>query len=389
MKFAPLDGSDPRLSPVLQPEPSCCSPVFPESSPGVLTGQDKPPYITGYVKTVYGDIPVVSTKLSSMDRWQHVRARTGSFRMNFSVRPGLYATGNPDENSDVLVTANYKMSFDKLRSALDGIDAWILVLDTAGVNVWCAAGKGTFGTAELLKRMKITRIAEIVKHRKIIIPQLGAPGIDSGEVRRKCGFRIMYGPVRTDDIGKYIKNGYKADTDMRRITFGIIDRLILTPIELRMIIPRLPLFVLSLLIIFGLSPQGIIFRDAWQNGYLFLAGGVLAIITGAFLTPVFLPFIPFRAFSVKGWIAGAAVFFAIAYFTEILNGQSIYLSAAELILFPFISSYLALQFTGATTFTSLSGVKKELKYSLPVYVTGTIISFLCLILYKISEWGLI
>ena len=66
--------------------------------------------------------------------------------MNYKVDPGLYAIGNPNERSPVLVTANYKMSFDNLREALPGRDAWILVLDTRGINVWCAAGKGTFGT---------------------------------------------------------------------------------------------------------------------------------------------------------------------------------------------------------------------------------------------------
>ena len=66
--------------------------------------------------------------------------------MRFAVDPGLYALRNPGEQAPVLVTANYKMSFDRLRQALPGRDAWILVLDTNGINVWCAAGKGTFAT---------------------------------------------------------------------------------------------------------------------------------------------------------------------------------------------------------------------------------------------------
>ena len=76
--------------------------------------------------------------------------------MHYTVEPGLYAVGKPDERSPVLVTANYKLSFDKLRNELTGRNVWILVLDTKGINVWCSAGKGTFGTMELVGRIEST-----------------------------------------------------------------------------------------------------------------------------------------------------------------------------------------------------------------------------------------
>ena len=81
--------------------------------------------------------------------------------MGHRVEPGLYSLGNPTSESPVFVTANYTLSFDALRSALKGIDGYILVLDTQGVNVWCAAGKGTFGTDELVKRIEATRLHEV------------------------------------------------------------------------------------------------------------------------------------------------------------------------------------------------------------------------------------
>ena len=83
-----------------------------------------------------------------------MKVRWGIGRMNYRVDPGLYSLGNPDALSPVLVSANYKMSFDRLRESLPGRNAWILVLDTDGVNVWCAAGKGTFGTEELTRPYK-------------------------------------------------------------------------------------------------------------------------------------------------------------------------------------------------------------------------------------------
>jgi hypothetical protein len=54
-----------------------------------------------------------------------------------------------------------------------------------------------------------------------------------------------------------------------------------------------------------------------------------------------------------------------------------------------ISSYVALQFTGSTTFTGMSGVKKELKYAVPLYIMSAIISIVVLALYKVSQWRLL
>ncbi len=404
MKFEKLNTSDKRISPVIKTQPpvksscGCSDPgTISVSNNGALTpGRENDaltrynyPFITGYVHTAAADLPVVSTVLSFRDKWETVKARISSFRMNYTLKPGLYAVGAPGQSSEVFVTANYKMSFDAVRASLNGINAWILVLDTNGINVWCAAGKGTFGTEELVKRISLVRLAEIVSHKKLIVPQLGAPGIDSGEVRRKSGFRVAYGPVRAEDLSAYVNNGYKCDAEMRSVRFDIIDRLILTPIELRQIFSKFPLFLLFVFIFFGLTPQGIIFRDSIVKGYPFIAAGLFSIFTGAFFTPVFLPFIPFRAFAVKGWVAGVVLFASLFYFADVFELYKIYLIISMMIIFPLLSSYMALQFTGASTYTSLSGVKREIKIAFPVYIAGAVLSFIFLILYKISDWGLI
>lgn len=138
--------------------------------------------------------------------------------MNYKVEPGLYSVGNPDKSSPVLVTANYEMSFDSLRKELKGLDAWILVLDTKGINVWCAAGKGTFGTTELLNRIAIVQLDKVVSHRTLILPQLGAPGVSEHEVLKNSGFKVQYGPVRAKDIKEYIHSGLKATAEMRTLS---------------------------------------------------------------------------------------------------------------------------------------------------------------------------
>jgi CO dehydrogenase/acetyl-CoA synthase gamma subunit (corrinoid Fe-S protein) len=120
--------------------------------------------------------------------------------MDYKVEPGLYAVGTPDDKAPVLVTANYKMTFDRLREQLGGVSLWIVVLDTDGVNVWCAAGKGTFGTDEVVHRVKEVGLDRLVSHRTLLLPQLSATGVAAHEVKKQTGFRVVYGPIKAKDI---------------------------------------------------------------------------------------------------------------------------------------------------------------------------------------------
>lgn len=317
--------------------------------------------------------------------WEHVKCRVSGFRMRYAVQPGLYALGRPDKESNVFVSANYKMSFDILRRALKGLNAWILVLDTKGINVWCAAGKGTFGTDELIKRIVESQLEKVVKHRRIIAPQLGAPGIAAHIVHQKTGFMIYYGPVDARDIHQYLEGGHKATEKMRRVKFSMWDRLVLTPME---VIPALKGYAIYATLIFftmGIKPSGIIFKDGLANGLPFFILGFLAVLSGALITPLLLPFIPFRSFAMKGWLVGGMVILiAIKYISPAMP-----VAAFSLLFFPLASSYIALQFTGSTVFTGMSGVKKELKYAMPVYTVGAIISLVLLFVLKFDQWGVL
>src|SRR5512133_1672797 len=115
--------------------------------------------------------PVVhptTSHLEFVNHLDHFLARWSVYRNGHRVEPGLYSLGNPTPDSPVFVSANYTLSFDALRSVLGGVDGYIMVLNTHGINVWCAAGKGTFGTDELVKRIEVTRLEEVVRHRVLI-----------------------------------------------------------------------------------------------------------------------------------------------------------------------------------------------------------------------------
>lgn len=270
------------------------------------------------------------------------------------MEPGLYRLGNPGPESDVFASANYTLSFDALRSALAGTDAWILVLDTKGINVWCAAGKGTFGTEELVRRIETSGLSGIVSHRKIILPQLGAPGVSWPEVARRTKFIVEYGPVRARDLPGYLKT-HTATPAMRRVEFPLQDRLVLVPVE----------FVAAVL------PMVIAAAALWLlAGPVAALAAVAAVLAGTVLFPALLPFIPTKDFSSKGLILGFIVALPFAYVfgtNAVLPLWADTIAAVSaLLLIPAVVAYLALNFTGSTTFTSRTGVKKEIFRYVPV-----------------------
>ena len=299
-------------------------------------------------------IQTVSTRLTFKDRLGGWKVRWGIGRMSYTVDPGLYAVGAPDETSPVLVSANYKLTFDSLRKELSGVNCWLMILDTKGVNVWCAAGKGTFGTDELINRISKTGLAETVSHRTLILPQLGAPGVNSNEVKRQTGFSVIYGTVRARDIKAFLEAGNKATDEMRIVKFTMYDRLVLTPLE---IVPAakksLVVFgIMFLLNLFLPKPFGL-------TDFIAYAGMVLV---GTVVTPVLLPFIPGRAFAFKGALLGLLWAVFAVWYLDVCYGY--------LLILPSISAYLAMNFTGASTYTSPSGVLKEMKIALPFIIGG-------------------
>ncbi len=349
---------------------SCCCPSY---KIGMKYSPDAT-WVTAMITTSAGPVQRVSTKLLPSDVWGSVRMRFGFGRDNYRIEPGIYCVGEPDSSSPVLVTANYKMTFDSLRMELGGLNAWILVLDTKGINVWCAAGKGAFGTDELIGRIRKVALDSIVTHRDIILPQLGASGVSAFTVTKQTGFSVNYGPVRAADIKDYIGNGMKADAAMRTVRFNIIDRLVLTPNEL---IGAIKPFLIILGILFILNMAGIGHFGAPD---LYALAG--AIFTGAFLTPVLLPFIPGRAFSFKGWLLGMAWTMSVLFLNGFpgLPSFGLLLSIGYILVFPAVSAYLALNFTGCSTYTSFSGVKREMQLSLPPILISMALGLLLIIL---------
>ena len=318
--------------------------------------------------TPTSEIRTTTGKLTFANRLDHFLARWGANRMGHIIKPGIYRLGNPTPDSLVFVSANYTLSFDAVRSALEGTDCYILVLDTKGINVWCAAGKGTFGTEELVRRIGSSGLANVVRHRTLILPQLSAPGISAYEVKRQSGFSVEYGPVRASDLPEYLKTR-KATPEMRKVQFPMKDRLVLTPVELVHVI--LPTIAAAILLYFFAGP-------------LAALAAITTALAGTVFFPVLLPFIPTHDFSTKGLILGGivAIPFAVAFatYSTMSLWENALISLVFLLIMPALIAYLALNFTGCTTFTSRTGVKKEIFRYVPIMAfmlgSGIIISIL-------------
>ncbi len=337
-------------------------------------------YTRGYTR--------IDSQWTSADFRGAVRCRLGSFRMRYSVPAGLYALGHPRPDSPVIVTANYKLTFDLVRKDLAGEDCWILALETRGINVWCAAAGGTFVTEELVARMDWVRLRDVVRHRELTVPQLCAAGVNAHLVREHTGFHVRFGPVRSRDLPAYLSSG-NASPEMRRVRFDAPDRAVLVPMELGRSLRFFLVFALVAIMYAGLTPGGVALQKAWAGAWPLFALGLGSVLAGSLIVPLLLPFLPFRSFAPKGWLAGAVVNGALLHGAGLAEGMDPFLLAACWLFFPAAVGVLALLFTGATTFTSPSGVRKEVRIVVPFLAAAAVLTAAALVLSRLAAWGLL
>lgn len=314
----------------------------------------------------------VGTDWTWRDWWGTVRVRSNIGRMRYTLEPGLYTVNQPGPDDPVFVSANYKLSFDHLRRALAGISGWILVLDTKGINVWCAAGKGTFGTEELVRSVRAVDLEKRVSHRTLIVPQLGAPGVAAHEVRKATGFRVVYGPVRARDISTFLRDEMKADADMRRVRFGLLDRIAVVPVELVLGAKYAVLIAVCFAIAAGWRNGGWAWSTLRTEGTIAGLSVLAGYLFAGIAVPALLPWLPGRAFSIKGAVGGALAWLPLWVLGIYSRGIDL---IAWFLLLCAVASFMGLNYTGASTYTSLSGVKKETRIGVPVMAVALLAAF--------------
>ena len=209
-----------------------------------------------------------------------------------SAPTGLFPIGNPDEYSPVIVTANFSLTIRRVQRALEGHNVWLLVASSGGINVWCAADGGLFTHHRIIDAIKVSGLADRVRHRQLLLPALSASGIDLEAIPEATGFRARFGPVYAQDIPAYVEAGQRKTGAMRRFDFGWKHRV-------DMFLPmNFPVYLLVAMVLAVFWPQHLV-------GYTILFWSAVAFLY------VFLDAIPGKT----GWgqALGSATLFAVGW----------------------------------------------------------------------------
>ena len=162
---------------------------------------------------------------------------------------------------------------------------------------------------------------------------------------------------------------------MRLKTFTSRERAALIPIELVATAKYGMIIFPILFLLGGLGGPGDFWANALNHGLFAAFAFLVALLAGAVLTPLLLPWLPGRAFSLKGLSMGllAALILAVFRLEGLATWPGRLEVAAWCLLIPAVAAYLGMNFTGASTYTSLSGVKKEMRWAVPLEIAFAVV----------------
>ncbi|MFX1387178.1 MAG: methyltransferase domain-containing protein [Promethearchaeota archaeon] len=301
-------------------------------------------------------------------KFKGLRAQLNIYRCIFTgqvdhvpIEPGLYQSGNPDKNSPIIVTANYIYTYIKVMRALKGIDAWVLCVDSKGINVWCAARGNNFGNKQVIEAVEASGITKITEKKTLILPQLSAGGIAAPLIKSEAPdfpFNILYGPVWVKYLPQFLKErpAKKSEkmklarfTGSHRLRAGITH----TTFLFRKIFlwPTIALFLILL---------GFVLTDILWIGNLWLVGEIWLwiIITNAIIALLF-PITKFtRKFKTKGLVFGIIIVLLFSGISWLLNYSlpSIFLN---LCFYFWVAFFSTMSFSGYTMATSPREIQDE------------------------------
>jgi ubiquinone/menaquinone biosynthesis C-methylase UbiE len=270
------------------------------------------------------------------------------------IQPGIYQSGNPNSSSPILVTANYDFTYIKLMRALKGVDAWVLVLDTDGINVWCAARGNDFGNSQLIEAIEATGIQNYVDHKKLILPQLSAGGISIPQLPKQFPFKIKYGPVWSKYLPEYLEEKpSKKPDNMKLAKFNFYHRIRAGTTHTTFLLRKI--FIYPFLI----ALLGLLSSLYWTNKLTWLAYFLLWIIISNGIISILFPLSNFtRKFILKGTFFGIVNLILLGAITMILH-QSLLFTLLNLPFFYWVSFFSTMSFSGYTMATAPREIQGE------------------------------
>lgn len=290
-----------------------------------------------------------------------------AFKRTYIIEPGLYYTGRQyDREAPLLVTSNYLLTVFLVVRRIRAFNARLLVIDTDGINVWCAAGKGRFSNAEILKQLDRYDRGLLTDDERLtmILPKVGLSGVDLRALR-KAGIRPVIGPLYARDLPTYLSKPPLKDRDEDRILFGLQSR----------VFTWLPGLVQFLGYGFALVAALLVVEYVWGMPASLGLLGIIALLATAY--PILFPWIPGVRFAVKALWLAAFISLGIGALTvvEVLASADLIMA----VLFTFATSiFFGLSYTGNSAVSNYSRVRKEIARFLPLNVTlyiGCLVAF--------------
>jgi acetyl-CoA decarbonylase/synthase complex subunit gamma len=174
----------------------------------------KEAYLTAMLLVRFADVIIVH----GIDGWTllpNVILRQNIYtdpRKPVAVKPGLREFGTLDENSPVMFTTNFALTYYTVASDIESakVNTYLLVVDTEGIAVDSAVAGRKLTAEKVGDAIKESGIESRVKHRKLIIP--GKAARLSGEIEDQSGWQVLVGPRDSSDIPKFLQEKWQKQT---------------------------------------------------------------------------------------------------------------------------------------------------------------------------------
>jgi 2-polyprenyl-3-methyl-5-hydroxy-6-metoxy-1,4-benzoquinol methylase len=275
------------------------------------------------------------------------------------IEPGIYQSGNPDKSSPIIVTANYDYTYIKVMRDLKNLNAWVLCVDSNGINVWCAARGNDFGNKQLIEAVEATGIQNYTNQKSLLLPQLSAGGVAIPELPKNSDqfpFKVKYGPVWSKYLLDYLKEKpARKPNKMKLAKFTLSHRLrawITHTTFLFRKIFLLPIFALLILFI-GINFFLSIDKFMWIGEFC-----IWIILANTILSFLF-PISKFtRRFIFKGIFFGIINTIVAGGITWLLH-HSVFYTLINLIFYFWIAFFSTMSFSGYTMETSPREIQEE------------------------------
>jgi len=297
-------------------------------------------------------------------RFKGLRSQLRIYRCLFTgqidrvpIEPGIYISGKPSKESPIIVTANYEFTYIKVMRNLKGRDAWVLCVDSRGINVWCAARGNDFGNKQLIDAVESTGIQNYSSSKTIILPQLAAGGVAIPQLPKTFPYKIKYGPIWSKDLPKYLEDQPKKKPDSMKIAkFSIFHRFRAGITHITFLFRKIFIYpILGLIILF--------LALGWFDKLVWLGEIVALIVLINVVIFVLFPLSFFtRKFVYKGIFFGIINILLLGFLIWLIHDSIIY----TLLNLPFIfwtTFFSTMSFSGYTMATN----PREIQLEYPIF----------------------